>query len=158
MPESDLQKLNPQIAEIDIGSRNLRKLTIYPLSLKDQIEFTDLIGQAILLFMDKEAERTDIEFITLIIQFIKQNISKLISLATGEDGEKLLEEITNDQVAQIADIIYVVNYEGSIKNFQGLFEKIKVLFPSKRQSLMSASVTRATRSTTSPDDPSKTGD
>ena len=40
-------RLNPQVAEVEIGVRNLRKITIYPLSIADQLSTTDLVSEAI---------------------------------------------------------------------------------------------------------------
>lgn len=50
MPEK--RKINPQIASLEIGTRNLRTIKIYPLSFGDQLEMTDLITETIQKFLE----------------------------------------------------------------------------------------------------------
>ena len=47
-------RLNPQVADVEVGVRNLRKIQIYPLSVADQLATTDLITEAIAGFMRKD--------------------------------------------------------------------------------------------------------
>ena len=41
-----VQDVNPQVKSIKLGVRTLRKITIYPLSVADQLELTDMITEA----------------------------------------------------------------------------------------------------------------
>ncbi len=41
------RKINPQIMEIEIGIREMRKIKIYPLSMSDQLGLTNMISTAI---------------------------------------------------------------------------------------------------------------
>ncbi len=50
----------------------------------------------------------------------------------GAPTYKMLEDTTNLQASEIAKVIYEVNYETSIKNFQSLFEQMRKLFPLER--------------------------
>lgn len=139
MPEKivNRSKLDPQIPEIVIGIRNLRKITIYPLSLADQFKTTDLITQALQAFFirDQSGQSTnEVEFVTFMVEMIKDNVGKILSMATDEEGEKLIEEITNVQAVDIAELIFDMNYGESIKKAQSLIEKVKKAFPSMGQS------------------------
>lgn len=132
MSENEQVMLNPQIAEVEIGIRNLRKIKVYPLSMADQIKLTDTITKAI---ADQLASATgsDIAVISFVTNLIKDNIGTILGMATDEDGDQLLGELTNLQMASIAETIYEVNYGIVAKNFKSLFGKLGILFPSGRQ-------------------------
>lgn len=137
MPEKRLiekrNKLNPQIMEIEIGVRDLRKINIYPLSMADQLSTTDLITQTLQQFFKEEQDSaTDMEFVAFTVNVIKENMGRLLSMATDEDGEKLLSQMTNLQASQVAEILYDVNFGSVVKNVQGLITKIKGILPSMR--------------------------
>jgi len=133
------KNINPQIVEIQIGSRNLRKIKIYPLSMGDQIKITGLVESVVSQFEGSGEE--GIESVVFIVEFIKNNIGELIHYATDEDPEKLLEEVTNMQLIEICNIIWVINYGDVLKNAVSLFEKAKIQFLLKRQSQPSVSDT-----------------
>lgn len=130
MSEND-QRLNPQIAEVEVGIRNLRKIKVYPLSMADQIKLTDTITKAIAEQL-ASASGSDIAVISFITNLIKGNIGTILTMTTDEDGEQLLGELTNLQTAGIAETIYEVNYGVVAKNFKSLFGKLGILFPSGR--------------------------
>lgn len=133
MPEK--RKLNPQIASLEIGIRNLRTIKIYPLSFGDQLEMTDLITETIQKFIEARGDKLqedNVEFVQFIIDLLRKNLSKIIRLISDEE-DTLLKEITNVQVVDMVNIIYEMNYEESIKNAQSLFEKIKPMFQSTGQ-------------------------
>jgi hypothetical protein len=138
-------KLNPQITDTEIGVRELRKITIYPLSMADQLKMTDLITEALQKFFESsssfEETETDIEFVNFIVGLIRENLGEILGLATDEVGADLLKDLTNVQASEIAEIIFTVNYETVIKNCQSLIGKVKELFPSMRQSVQSVSDT-----------------
>ena len=89
MSEND-QKLNPQIAEVEVGIRNLRKINVYPLSMADQIKLTDTITKAIAEQL-ASASGSDIAVISFITNLIKGNIGTILTMTTDEDGEQLWE-------------------------------------------------------------------
>lgn len=133
MPEK--RKLNPQIASLEIGIRNLRTIKIYPLSFGDQLEMTDLITETIQKFIEARGDKLqedNVEFVQFIIDLLRKNLSTIIKLISDEE-DTLLKEITNVQVVDMVNIIYEMNYEESIKNVQSLFEKIKPMFQSMGQ-------------------------
>lgn len=130
--DDDQKRLNPQITETDIGVRSLRTITIYPLSMADQIKMTDLITEALKAFVLKKDEK-DIAFVEFMVDLIKENMNRILAMVTDiKPDEDLLGEITNLQASEIAKILYEVNYEGTIKNLKDLFEKVSNMFPSER--------------------------
>jgi hypothetical protein len=153
MPETnDLQKLNPYIADAIIGVRNMRTIKLYPLSMADQITFTDLITEALQGFTQK-GDMEDIAFVGFLVELIKDNLDRLLKLvAAGESGD-LLSDITNIQAVAIAEVIYDVNYGEAIKNAKSLIVKAKNLFQSVRPSQPSLSDTTATVLKTSSENP-----
>ena len=136
MPEStnaaDQFSANPQITEVTVGVRNLRTITLYPLSMADQMSVTDLISKALSAFASRGEEDNEMEFIALLVGLVKENILKILEMVTDEKGEDLAKELTNVQSAEIAEIIYDVNFGEMLKNAQSLVEKVKTAFPSTR--------------------------
>ena len=127
------KKLNPQIASLEIGIRNLRTIKIYPLSFGDQLEMTDLITGTIQKFLEERGEKLqegNVEFVQFIIDLLRNNLGRIIKLISDET-EKMLKEITNVQVVEMVDLIYKMNYEESSKNALSLFKKVKDSFRSK---------------------------
>ena len=131
MPDQ-LHKINPQIKGVEIGTRDLRKVKIYPLSLGDEIEFADIITEAIAIFVDKGIE--DELTIPFVVNLIKENLSRIIGLITYNDKpDDLMKNITNLQAVEIAQMIWDVNFSEPSKNVQSLLEKIKTQYQSGRQ-------------------------
>ena len=130
MSEHDEQAmLNPQVAEIEIGIRSLRKITVYPLSMADQLELTDLVSQAL---AGATGAMEDMEVVAFITNLIRENLSRILSMVTDEKGDELLKELTNYQAANMVETIYEVNYGSVAKNFKSLFGKLAKLFPLER--------------------------
>jgi|GEM_PF-1316128 len=138
---NELQNLNPQVTTVDIGVRNLRKITLYPLSVGDQLKMTNIIANKVVGFLSAKEGGDDVAMAGFFINMINENISKFLALATCEKpndkdkypkAEKLLDDITNLQVSTIALELYRVNFEESSKNFVDLFKKVKGLFQLER--------------------------
>lgn len=138
---NDMQNLNPQITEVTIGIRSLRKIKLYPLSVGDQMKMTALMASTISGFLVTKEAKDETAMVGFFVQIINENLARFVALAIGEkeDGEgkfpetdKMLEDTTNVQASEIAKVIYEVNYETSVKNFQSLFEQMKKLFPLER--------------------------
>ena len=133
MPVNDESKINPQIADLKIGIRNLRTIKIYPLSLGDQLEMTDLITETVQEFFasrEKIENQEDMEFVQFFVKILRENLGKILNLIADED---VLKDLTNLQAVELADLIYEMNYADSIKNAQSLFKKIQPMFQSKGQ-------------------------
>ena len=151
MPEEQ-EKLNPQITDVEIGIRNLRKITIYPLSMGDQLKLTDLIIKAI-TDQISDGGSTDLS-VAFIVKVIHENIGKILTMVSDEK-ETVLDELSNLQAIEIADIIFDVNYGSVAKNFKSLSEKLMGLFQPERPLPPSVSDTD-TALTTSTESPTKT--
>lgn len=144
MPDEDRSQLNPQIASVTIGVRNLRKISIYPLAVGDQLSLTSMISAAISVLSESD---DDIETAGITIKLIEENlpiILEFITDTTDETPEQLLKDITNTQAVDIAEIVYEQNYATLIKKVQGLFDKIGIAMqklPSKGPSQPSVNST-----------------
>lgn len=123
--ENEMDVLNPDIKEVTIGVRKLRKITLYPLSVVDQFKVTDLFQEALGLFLANK-EAGDAQFVALFITILKTNLAKILILVTDpeEDSEKLLAEITNNQLSNIANVLYEMNYAVISKNVASLLKKL----------------------------------
>jgi len=130
MPENETAKLNPQIVDVEIGIRELRKIKIYPLSMKDQMDLTNLIVEALNVQVIENGS-TDLS-IAFLVGLIKENLEKVLKMATDE--EDVMGEISNVQALEIAEVIFDVNFASVAKNFKSLSDKVMKLFPSERPS------------------------
>jgi hypothetical protein len=131
--QETFEALNPQAVDAIIGVRSLRKITIYPLSMSDQLRTTDLIAK----IMEGFATRTDLEdvaFVAYIVEIIKENLAEILGMVTELDGKDLLKDLTNKQGVEIAEHVFDMNYGSIAKNVRSLAEKVKNLFQSARQS------------------------
>lgn len=141
--EETFEALNPQAVVVEIGVRSLRKITIYPLSLADQLRTTDLIAKAMEGIIATE-EQGDVAMVSFALQVIKDNIGQILEMVTDEKSEKLLGELTNPQLMEIVEHVFDMNFGSIAKNVKSLAEKAKNLFPSARQSPPLSSDTQAT--------------
>ena len=122
---NEMEILNPDIKEAVVGIRKLRKIQLYPLSVVDQFKVTDLFQEALGAFLvTKNMDNT--QLIALFIHIFKTNLPKVLSLVVDpeEDMDKLLAEITNNQLSDIITILYKSNYEVISKNVSGLLKKL----------------------------------
>ena len=132
MPE---KRLNPEITKATIGVKELKEITLYPLSMADQLKMTNLISEAIKAFFQR-GNTTDIEFAKFLVETIESYLGEILKLVTDE-GEASLSDITNNQAVEIAEVIYEVNFGSLVKKVKSLLEKVNEQFPSGRPSLTS---------------------
>jgi len=125
MENNEMEILNPDIQEVTVGVRKLRKVTLYPLSVVDQMKVTDLFQEAFGAFIASK-NLNEMQFVALFITILKTNLPKVLALVTDpeEDSEKLLSEITNNQLTVIANVLYEMNYAMISKNVNGLLKKL----------------------------------
>ena len=154
MTQTDDQKLNPQIKTATIGIRSLREISIYPLSMADQLEVTDLVAAAIKGYVET-GDQSELGVATFVAEAIKENVSLLLKKATDE-GEEVLAEITNLQATEIAEIIYEVNYESILGKVRSLVEKIQSQFQSPKSSPLPLDDMDSMTSPTSTDEATET--
>jgi hypothetical protein len=139
MPEHKLT-LNPQIRTLEIGVRDLRTITIYPLSFRDQMKLKDLIFGGLTklssVFAEAQSAKDDdlsaIELIQEIavfaIEFIETNIDAFIKLVVLDEQHTeendVLSDMTVNQVIHLAELVYEVNYDFLSKTIQKLLNKV----------------------------------
>lgn len=134
MPEP---KLNPEVKVYEVGSRTLRTISIYPLSIADQVKMGDIIVQAIKQFAGTASEygalasvKDGLEnagIITDVMGLIQDNIGRILAVASDvplEEVEDLCSTMTNTQLTNIVMGIWEVNYEGNVKNVRNLIERM----------------------------------
>ena len=159
----EMKDLNPQIVDVEIGIRTLRKITIYPLSATDQFKMSDLITKALQKFFLKggkpkgSKDEDDMEFIAFLLGLIRKNIVKVFELICDEESPAgLLDDISNLQLSNIVKTIYEVNYGEPGKNVESLVGQVKTLFQSGRLLQQSVSDIQDIDLTTSSESPSET--
>jgi len=124
----ELKDLNPQITSTKVGTRKLREIKIYPLSVGDQIKMSDLITKALQKFFIG-SDKGDVEYVTFLLDLIRKNIVRILEYVMDEKvSNAFLDDITNFQLSEIAKIIYEVNYESPAKNVESLLSQAKNLF------------------------------
>jgi hypothetical protein len=144
--------LNPQIATIEIGVRSLREVTIFPLSLADQTKTARILAKAFQEIMDRlssfgenevslETETiasmakqlSNIDVMELIASAVQENLEIILGLVIDPHEKVLMEELTNDQFYKLVEIIYVVNYEVTSKNFVALLKRVRGVVPPEKK-------------------------
>ena len=122
----DTERLNPDIKEIKIGVRRLRKIKIYPLSAKDQFELSDLVAGGLKHFLSLGQNMSDVDFVKASLGLIRENFERIAQLITDpkDVGDNILGDLTNNQIAEIAEIVYEVNYASLQKKVTGLLKHL----------------------------------
>jgi len=132
-------KMNPKIRKVEVGVRTLQTVKIYPLSFRDQEELTTIIFDVLAeIFKEEEAvsseslEQADtpvsnMELIKRVLKAITENMATILEYVTDPDikidGKDIIGVLSNDQMFEIADIIFEVNYADFLKNFKALATK-----------------------------------
>jgi maltooligosyltrehalose synthase len=122
----ETRTINPDAREIEIGVKKIRKVTLYPLSISDQMKLTEQLTSVIQQFSEFDrSEITNESAIDFMKNVLRDNLTAILQYVIDEDEQDLptLDEITNNQLYKIANTIFEVNYEGLIKNFKDLFER-----------------------------------
>lgn len=153
-----IAELAPRTEEWEIGIRKFRKIDIYPLSMHDQMEMTDIIQVVIeTIFLNEDSDNQTL--IKAVVDTVKKKVIDILSLiasCTKPEARALLKEISNDQFDDLLTLLYKMNYEKISKNLQSLFEAMSPLFLSRRPLPESSSDTPSTDSTISSASPSET--
>jgi len=124
---SDTKKLNPEVKTATIGVRVLREISVYPMSVGEQVKLTDVITETMKKFLEEGKEKeVDAEFVEFLVGLIKEKVSEIIMIVTDEtDADLILNDMTNDQLVDFAEIVYDMNFGGAKKKFQTLIKKVK---------------------------------
>jgi len=127
MPEIKKKKINPEVVDIEIGVRHLRKVRFYPLSAKQQLDLTDIIKDifAEMTNLDAQDESSEslVSFFDKVLVIVKDNIEEIIRMISDEDATVILSDTTNSQLVEIIDYVYTTNFEGPLKNLMARFQK-----------------------------------
>jgi hypothetical protein len=146
-------KTNPKIRSMEIGVSSIWAVKVYPLSMADY----DPIFEKIVTSIDKMCggnwsrleDFGTMDTLLLIRQIASDNLEFIAKTILKGDGKQELpkviaKEIDTDQFIQLIDILWSVNFEGTLKNGKGLFEKIVKELQSMRPSTSSVPTTEAT--------------
>lgn len=124
-----MSRLNPKVVEIEYGKRELKNLTLYPLSLSDQFKVTDIIGKVIQGLGSLSDEGLgELQVFTSFMEQISNNAVRVIEIVCDvkpKEAEAIFQSITNDQFVYFAEQIWEVNFEAALKNGKNLFGRIK---------------------------------
>ena len=126
MPETnDDQRLNPQITTVEIGRRYLRTIEILPVALVDEKKLVEKVATVIAAFAQQEkGESETLEVAAFITSFVTTNIEEVLGYITeGEDVQELMKDITNEQVIEIGQFVYEINFEGLVSLGQDLLRR-----------------------------------
>jgi len=77
------------------------------------------------------ALKSEYVFAKFVSDLIEANLGVVLKMIMDE-GEGSLEEITNSQAVEIAELVYEVNFGSLVKKVKSLLEKAKEQFPSGR--------------------------
>jgi hypothetical protein len=154
--EDHMSKLmNPRVRNIEVGIRTLRTVKMYPLSLPDQLDLNDMVVEGIQAYVSEAGETLTPKTIQTFVNLFRKNIMRILGLLfPDEDAVKLQHDIDNQQLADIVEVAYTVNYGDPAKKLVSLFrgEKKEQESPMERLSRLSAETIQATDLTTSPSD------
>jgi F0F1-type ATP synthase delta subunit len=127
MPEKTTKqkKLNPEVVDIHVGVRHLRKVTFYPLSAAQQLKMTSIIEEVFgqMVSVEDGNDDTTMAFFKNVLDIVKENINIIIEMITDDEPDKLLGDMTNSQLVEVVKYVYETNYEGPLKNLLSLFQK-----------------------------------
>jgi len=127
--------LKPKVRKVIIGNRPdvMTEITIYPLSMADQMEFTEVLSEGLkTLFPGDGTSPDDAVFFNHIATFIKDNIDVVLGYLIDEKPEDVLKLLTNEQVMEIAEVVYQVNYASVSKKVKSLLGRTGLASPSRR--------------------------
>lgn len=132
MPEQ--VNLNPDVRELTIGVRELRKVTMYPLSVRDQLNTTSIVVGAVSTFFrayDNVDAVPETDFAMFISQLVSGNMDPVIRMVLADESpdKDVLAEMTNRQLEEFVKAVYEVNYSFLSNLFKMAMEKMRQVLP-----------------------------
>lgn len=124
----DNRDLNPDAVTTHVGVKKTRPITIYPLSISDQMKLTDKFTEIVQQFGEFDRDNmTNEQAISFLKDFLSRNLPEVMEFVVDPEETTVpgLDEVTNNQLGQIAETIFHVNYEELIKNFKDLFKRAR---------------------------------
>lgn len=125
--------LNPRITAVQIGIRELRTISIYPLSVGQQSKTVELITVLINSMAEQKLDGlTDLQLAEYFGGTISENIQKILGFVTDPKDEVSLDDIDNTQLANIIEIIITVNFGEVTKKLKAIWAQIQEKFLSPK--------------------------
>jgi len=129
-----MSELNPQVTVVTVGTKKLREVTIYPLSMADQFKMTDMLVSAFNEFSAvAKKKKTDAAIVASAIKIIEDNLQDILKLVVDESESVTFDDLTNTQFSDLIDLVYEVNYAPAIKKLQSLVSKVKAVLPKPKK-------------------------
>ena len=123
---NEKRNINPDAAKVQVGARTIREIIIYPLSISDQMQLTDKFSEIVQKFSEFDSNKmTNEDAIKFFKDFLSDNLPEFMEFVVNpnENAVPTLDEVTNKQLAEIAENVFRINYEDMIKNFKDLFKR-----------------------------------
>ena len=133
MPEEATMDINPDIKTVKFGIRKLKTVTIYPLSVGHQRKISDGFADALGKFFGTKPEDADVAMAGFAVRLVQDNLSQLLGFITDEEELQKLginsirdfeDDLSNNQLAEIAETIVDVNYTNIVAKLQSSLLKI----------------------------------
>lgn len=114
------------------GKKNQYNLTLWPLSVGDQLKVSGLVTGFIgtlTVILTAEERPHEAVIVDTAISLVAKNITKIVALTADlpEDDERivnLMDNMTNMQMAHLVEYIWETNYGSVRKNYAGLMEEL----------------------------------
>jgi len=126
--------LSTKSIKVEIGVRSTKIINIYPFSMADEFKFTSTISSIYQTYQELQSSDEDsgTQIPKFIISAIEENLVSILTMVCEE--EVTLNDITNEQFADICAVIYDMNFSGALGKFLSLWEKVKKSFPQTKLS------------------------
>jgi hypothetical protein len=152
--------MNPRVREVEVGTRTLRKIKLYPLSLADQFSLSDSITEGLQVYVQEAGAEFSPQAASKIVELVRSKLPSLLKLIfCDEEPDALLKEFDNYQLATVAELVFNDNYGDPAKKLASLFrpksQTAQTESAMERLSQLSVGTTPATESNTSPDSATK---
>lgn len=129
---SDISVFQQAPYEWKYGRQNEYTLTLYPMSMADQLKITGVIAAVLKVVGEASKSITDgatgdIDFINAIATVIRDNFIQVAAIVSGKDADNpmltdLPNHVTNMQFMEFANYVWETNYGAVRKNYSSLFE------------------------------------
>ena len=127
--------LNPRIANVQIGIRELRTISIYPLSVGHQSKTVELITVLINSMAEQKLDGlTDLQLAEYFGGTISENIKKILEFVTDPKDKVSIDDIDNVQLADIIEIVIKNNFGDVTKKLKAIWAQIQDKFLSPKSS------------------------
>ncbi|RLF28751.1 MAG: hypothetical protein DRN14_03595 [Thermoplasmata archaeon] len=134
--------LNPEVKEIQIGTRDSKIVTVYPLSYYNQKKIIEQVRVYMASSLAEKGEETsDIDYLGSLSVVLEKNIKVLIDKCTDLDKKTFMADITSGQLVSFLSIIVEVNFVNPLAQGVKLFTNMGSMYGAKQLSPLSANIT-----------------